>query len=61
MEKHFTRWCAPDHSPRFERGDFTDAHKPAGAGEGEITGTNFERKYREEGRDFNATVLRKID
>ncbi|MEE9404237.1 MAG: tRNA (guanosine(46)-N7)-methyltransferase TrmB [Algisphaera sp.] len=32
---------------------------PASAGEGELVGTNFERKYRVEGRTFNAMVLRK--
>ncbi len=59
MEDHFARWCAPDHHPRFERRPFEDADRPAGAREGELTGTNFERKYREEGREFHAAVLRK--
>ncbi len=31
--------------------------KPESAGEGELVGTNFERKYREEGRVFNGMVL----
>lgn len=30
---------------------------PASAGEGELVGTNFERKYRKEGRVFNGMVL----
>jgi len=60
MEAHFDRWTAPDHEPRFDRRTFEDADRPAGAREGELTGTNFERKYREEGRDFFATVLRKV-
>ena len=60
MEEHFARWCAADHAPRYERVEFTDTHRPAGADEGELTGTNFERKYREEGRAFNAAVLRKM-
>jgi len=30
---------------------------PASAGEGELVGTNFERKYIEEGREFNGMVL----
>lgn len=30
---------------------------PPSAGEGELVGTNFERKYRVEGRTFNAMVL----
>lgn len=33
--------------------------KPQSAGEGELVGTNFERKFRIEGRSFNACVLRK--
>ncbi|MBI1338555.1 MAG: tRNA (guanosine(46)-N7)-methyltransferase TrmB [Phycisphaera sp.] len=32
----------------------------ASAGEGELVGSNFERKYRREGRPFHAMVLRKI-
>ncbi len=32
---------------------------PAGAGEGELVGSNFERKYKREGRPFNAMVLRR--
>jgi len=32
---------------------------PDSAGEGELVGTNFERKYRREGRPFNAMILRK--
>jgi tRNA G46 methylase TrmB len=32
---------------------------PASAGEGELVGTNFERKYRREGRPFHAMILRK--
>lgn len=32
---------------------------PASAAEGELVGTNFERKYRREGRTFNGMVLRK--
>jgi tRNA (guanine-N7-)-methyltransferase len=32
---------------------------PESAGEGELVGTNFERKYRREGRPFNAIILRK--
>jgi tRNA (guanine-N7-)-methyltransferase len=33
--------------------------KPLSAGEGEVVGTNFERKYRREGRPFHAMALRK--
>ncbi|MEM7624974.1 MAG: tRNA (guanosine(46)-N7)-methyltransferase TrmB [Planctomycetota bacterium] len=40
----------------FERRPF---ERPASAGEGELVGTNFERKYIREGRPFNAMVLAK--
>lgn len=33
--------------------------RPASAGAGELVGTNFERKFREEGREFYACTLRK--
>lgn len=59
MEAHFDRWCGSGHTPRYHRLAFDSAHKPAGAHEGELTGTNFERKYRVEGRDFHAAVLRR--
>lgn len=38
----------------FDRQPF---QSPAAAGEGELVGTNFERKYRREGRSFHAMVL----
>jgi len=59
MDEHFTRWSDPAHEPRFERLGFSTDHRTAGAAEGELTGTNFERKYRREGRAFFAAVLRK--
>ncbi len=40
----------------FERVAF---ERPASAGEGEVVGTNFERKYKREGRPFHAMTLRK--
>jgi tRNA (guanine-N7-)-methyltransferase len=40
----------------FERLVF---ERPASAGDGEVVGTNFERKYRREGRPFHATTLRR--
>jgi tRNA (guanine-N7-)-methyltransferase len=43
--------------PAFERLGFD---RPESAGEGELVGTNFERKFRREGRGFNAGVLRKL-
>jgi tRNA (guanine-N7-)-methyltransferase len=39
--------------------ELTDFAAPESAGEGELVGTNFERKFRIEGRSFNAGVLRK--
>ncbi len=56
MEEHFARWAPPDGSGRFHRLEF---ERPDSASDGEVVGTNFERKYRREGRPFNATVLRK--
>ena len=58
MEEHFERWCAPGHEPRFDRFGFTS---PESAGEGEVVGTNFERKYIPEGRVFNGAILRRVD
>jgi len=43
-------------APAFEHGAFD---KPGSAGSGELVGTNFERKFRVEGRSFHAGVLRK--
>ncbi len=40
----------------FDREPF---ERPASAGEGELVGTNFERKYRREGRAFQGMILRK--
>lgn len=37
--------------------DIEPFEPPASAGEGELVGTNFERKYRREGRAFNGMVL----
>ncbi|MFI4894309.1 MAG: tRNA (guanosine(46)-N7)-methyltransferase TrmB [Phycisphaerales bacterium JB058] len=58
---HFDRWCGsgpcPHHEgpvPAFTEKPFA---KPDSAGEGELVGTNFERKFRREGRNFHATVL----
>ena len=66
-EAHFDRWAAsppPDPriagatggAPAFERLAFD---RPGSAGSGELVGTNFERKFRVEGRSFHAGVLRK--
>jgi len=41
----------------FQRLEFAP---PDSAGEGELVGTNFERKYRREGRPFHACTLRRV-
>ncbi len=52
MEEHFARWTKPNGP--YARVPFLS---PPTAREGEVVGTNFERKYRVEGRDFHATTL----
>jgi len=47
---------AERHTAIFERLPF---NSPVSAGDGEVVGTNFERKYRREGRPFHAMTLRK--
>ena len=62
MEAHFARWTAGMEayggSAPFARLPF---ETPGSAAEGEVVGTNFERKYRREGRPFHAATLRKIE
>jgi len=61
MEERFARWCDPaKDGPRFERLPFGAEHRPGSARAGELVGTNFERKYAQEGRPFHAAVLRKV-
>jgi hypothetical protein len=36
-----------------------DYSRPGSANDGEFVGTNFERKYRREGRPFNAIAARR--
>jgi len=55
------RWCVEHfqkHINLFTQSAFQGAPS---ASEGELVGTNFERKYRREGRPFHATTLRRID
>ena len=56
MEREFATVTSGE-SPLFERLPF---ERPGSAREGELVGTNFERKYRREGRPFNAAVLRRL-
>jgi len=59
---HADYWAwIEDHARRaVEAGLFVREtfDRPASAGSGEVVGTNFERKYRREGRPFHALVLR---
>ncbi|HED53805.1 MAG TPA: tRNA (guanosine(46)-N7)-methyltransferase TrmB [Phycisphaerales bacterium] len=62
--EHIERWCGPGPCPHhegpvpaFAETDFT---APDSADQDELVGTNFERKFRREGRSFHATVLRKL-
>ncbi len=57
MQEHFARVTAPGGEPLFERRAF---EPPSSAGEGELVGSNFERKYRREARPFHAITLRKL-
>ncbi|MCC6428894.1 MAG: tRNA (guanosine(46)-N7)-methyltransferase TrmB [Phycisphaerales bacterium] len=57
MQEHFARVTAPAGEALFERRTF---EPPSSAGEGELVGTNFERKYRRESRPFHAITLRKL-
>ena len=52
-EEHFQK-----HTSLFTQSEFQGA---ISAGDGELVGTNFERKYRREGRPFHATTLTRID
>lgn len=47
---------ASRHAALFDRETF---ERPESAGEGEVVGTNFERKFRREGRPFHAMTLRR--
>ena len=47
---------AARHAAQWSRLEFA---RPAHASEGELVGTNFERKFREEGRSFHAMTLRR--
>ncbi len=52
-EEHAAR-----HADRFERRPFAGVES---ASDGEIVGSNFERKYRREGRPFHAMTLVRLD
>lgn len=52
----FERWTALDHIPRFDRLPFT---RPLWAEEGELLGTNYERKFKRDDRLAFSCVLRK--
>ena len=57
---HADYWEQIDATVRGAEGfDVIDYEPPGSAGEGEVVGTNFERKYRREGRPFHAIAARK--
>ncbi len=60
IEAHLARWCDAasnvESTRPFIREDF---ERSVTAGDGELVGTNFERKYRREGRPFHAVVVRR--
>jgi tRNA (guanine-N7-)-methyltransferase len=66
IQDHVARWSTArsgdtsngSGNPPFEQVPFA---RPESAGEGELVGSNFERKYRREGRPFHAVVLRRQD
>ena len=47
---------AKRHPELFDRGEF---ESPESAKDGEVVGTNFERKFKREGRPFHSMTLRK--
>lgn len=61
MQEHFARWTTAGAAPHgrtpapFQRLEFS---RPGSARQGEVVGTNFERKYAREGRPFHSVVLR---
>lgn len=65
MEEHFSRWCsgvearagAAASTRPFERLTYEPVES---AGAQELVGSNFERKYKREGRPFHAAVLKKV-
>lgn len=60
MEAHAARWCSAPPEPWQDRVYMREMFTRAdGAGEDELVGTNFERKYKREGRPFHAMVLKK--
>lgn len=54
---HWYEEHAERNTSLFERCEYVP---PESAGDGEFVGTNFERKFRIEGRSFNAMTLRKV-
>lgn len=66
-QSHFQRWTAPaapglpGRTPAMPPAPFAlePFVTPVSAGDGELVGTNFERKFRAQGRSFYAATLRK--
>jgi len=55
----YYQWMLDHASQVADRFDPLPFESPQAAGEGELVGTNFERKYRREGRPFFSLMLRK--
>lgn len=57
--QEYFQWMVDELAKVASLFDRLPFERPASAGEGELVGTNFERKYRREGRPFLAMILRK--
>lgn len=66
-EAHFAQWTDAEHSSEIRRaGGYPERPfvrlpftTPVSAGDGELVGSNFERKWRAEGRSFFGATLRR--
>jgi|TARA_B110000196_G_scaffold177121_1_gene151877 tRNA (guanine-N7-)-methyltransferase len=53
-------WCCEHFARNTHLFTMSPFSSSPSAGEGELVGTNFERKYRTEGRPFHATTLKRV-
>ncbi len=61
MQEHFARWTSDGGVRTQAPFALREFVAPQSAGEGELVGTNFERKFRVEGRSFHSCVLVRQD